>query len=166
MIIIDKKQKLGIVVILAVLVFSTVTFTAADFSTFFTPLYTVRMEQASSKMNFLSTPVNEFTYSTEGGQTFGYHITGRTCACWGDQTPQLPLTCNTCDDYYCEEPTHCGTCVTCYSTCQDTCPNTCSTCSTCSGSTCEPATCPWTQWPYCAETLSWPTCYWATCYWC
>ncbi|MGC1121834.1 MAG: hypothetical protein WBA22_12140 [Candidatus Methanofastidiosia archaeon] len=169
----DRKQKLGIAAIVAVLAFSTVTSAAANFSTFFTPLYTMRMEQASSKMNFLPTPMNGFTYFTERGQTFDYHITGSMCGCWGNQTPQIPLTCNTCDEYYCEEPTHCGTCVTCYSTClstcpntcQSTCPNTCSTCSTCGGSTCEPATCPWTQWPYCEFTMSWPTCYWVTCEW-
>ena len=37
-----------------------------------TPLYTFRMEQASSESNFLPTAVNEFTYNTKNGYTLNW----------------------------------------------------------------------------------------------
>ena len=39
-----------------------------------TPLYTVRMEQACSRMHFLPAAVNEITYTTTKGYTLDYHI--------------------------------------------------------------------------------------------
>lgn len=39
-----------------------------------TPLYTVRMEQACSKMHFLPAAVNEITYTTTKGYTLDYGI--------------------------------------------------------------------------------------------
>ena len=95
------------------------------------PLYTFRMEQASSKMNFLPTAVNGFVYTAEEGYNFNYSATG---CCGdvkpldtGDATPTCALTCY---------PTSC----TCWQTCDDpTCPNTCPvTCvPTCTGSCCQ-----------------------------
>lgn len=37
-----------------------------------TPLYTFRMEQASSESNFLPTAANEFTYNTKNGYTLSW----------------------------------------------------------------------------------------------
>lgn len=48
-----------------------ITYVAASTGTSYTPLYTFRMEQASSKMNFLPTEVNEFIYGAEKGHTLG-----------------------------------------------------------------------------------------------
>ncbi len=39
-----------------------------------TPLYTVRMEQESSKMNFLPTEVSAFTYTAERGYELTYDV--------------------------------------------------------------------------------------------
>ncbi len=120
-----------------------------------TPLYALRMEQASSKMNFLPTEMNGFTYSTEQGYIFDYGAQG----CCGGATPNL-VTFRTCDGT-CTEPTCPDTCrltcddPTCANTCPATCPLTCDTCDqtcasceeTCSGceitieSSCTPISC-------------------------
>ena len=135
------------------------------------PLYTFRMEQASSKMNFLSTTTSEFMYVTEKGYTLNNSVQGCcqvhldtgvwTCyysTCGG---PTCVLTCpeschGTCNDPTCPD--------TCNPTCNDpTCPNTCGdthqhTCSTCE-ETCE-HTCPLTCDDItCLETCSGFTCY-------
>ncbi|MBU7018679.1 MAG: hypothetical protein HXS44_14310 [Theionarchaea archaeon] len=107
-----------------------------------TPLYARRMEQASSKMNFLPTEMNGFTYSTEQGYILNYGAGG---CCGGpvldpvairtiDGTcvePTCPDTCRlTCDDPTCEDscPVTCPlTCDTCTHTCAS-CEETCSTC--------------------------------------
>lgn len=93
-----------------------------------TPLYTVRMEQASSQMNFLPTERNTFTYSAEKGVELNYDVT----------------------EYCSIEPlsTHEWTCVdsTCGGTLCSTCVNTC-------GSTCK--TCPYQT---CGSTCYYPTC--------
>ncbi|KYK37620.1 MAG: hypothetical protein AYK19_00010 [Theionarchaea archaeon DG-70-1] len=96
-----------------------------------TPLYTVRMEQASSEMNFLSTEMNNFTYTTGNGYTLNYDVSGGCCnggkllgTCSNTQCG--PSCWNTCAGFTCSgEPT-----------CSDTCPkwNTCHI--TCSGYTC------------------------------
>jgi hypothetical protein len=159
------RKKISVAVTSVAVTFLAITCVTASFQTTNTPLYTVRMEQASSKMNFLPTEMNEFTYITEKEYNLDYCITGRCNSHGGgDVTPLLPYTCSTCDEYYCEEPTHCGTCVTCYSTCQSSCGGTCSTCTglTCEG-TCYPTECDWTQWIDCDYTLVFPTCYWPNC---
>jgi hypothetical protein len=123
-----------------------------------TPLYTVRMEQASSKMSFLPTEIHGFTYTAEKGLTlnrdsFQYCSLVVPCAptdggggetCYPQCDTSQP-TCNTCAE----------TCPnTCFATCPDTCWNTCPltcddlkciitciyTCLTCY-STCEGPTC-------------------------
>lgn len=130
-----------------------------------TPLYTVRMEQESNKMNFLPTEVNQFTYTAENGCTVLYEVS--LCGVHPLEEPTVPETCpNTCDDETCYGPTcpetSCNTCSTCSSTCntctqptcetcEETCPYTCSTCSstcwnTCSGYTCKD-TCEIDCWP-------------------
>lgn len=111
------------------------------------PLYKLRMEQASNKMNFLPKSMNEFTYTTESGCNVNYCVGG----CNVNPLEELTVqdTCpNTCDDYTCIEtcPDTClNTCSgdTCEQTCSDTCPLTCgNTCqdtcpNTCSGNTCD-----------------------------
>lgn len=102
---------------------------AGSLQTLNTPLYTYRMEQMSSEMNFLITAVNDFSYTTEKGFT----LIGECSPC-GSEALFNPLTigstCVTCSD-----PT-CFTCpVTCFPTCEPTCEQ--STCiPTCGVSVC------------------------------
>jgi hypothetical protein len=99
------------------------------------PLYTVRMEQASSEMNFLPTALSGFTYVTEKGHMLDYCCSNGYCG-------MMPLGTSTgsiCDTCYpiCDETQE----YTCYQTsCQSTC-YTCSTCSTCPGQWTCPNTC-------------------------
>jgi hypothetical protein len=86
--------------------------------TYNTPLYTVRMEQISSEMNFLPTEMNDFTFTAENGYNLNYipeycdvgsyDTYARTYdgsyTCWGYYT--CPFTCNSN--------------ITCYSTCRPT----------------------------------------------
>ena len=105
-----------------------------------TPLYTYRMEQSSSKMHFLPTDINCYTYTAEKG----YHIHDNICdiANKGGGIDSVINTCNG-TGYTCNgEPT-------CHSSCPDTCRETCPgwftcwetcyepTCETCS-ITCDP----------------------------
>lgn len=120
----------------ATVIFLAVTTATASPLTVKTPLYTVRMEQASNKMNFLPTEMNGFTYTAEKGYTMNYDI----------------LEC------YCAEPLIVTWQPTCefYPTC-----DTCETCVTCG--TCYPDTCPWTKWINCRNTQVYPTCDWPGC---
>ena len=130
----DGNRKMSVALASGFLVVLAVTAVIADSSLFNTPLYTFRMEQASSEMNFLPTELNKFDYNAENGYTMdhevimGYCIDGSSIQYTGYTCP--PVTCETCI-----------TCpVTCYSTCVSTCTNTCvSTCNTCVD-TC-PSTC-------------------------
>ena len=85
-----------------------------------TPLYAVRMEQASSEMNFLPTAVTSYNFATENGYTLncsaqGYH--GNTVLL------ETEITCE-------GDPTCQSTCPqTWLHTCMETCSNTCSTCA-------------------------------------
>ncbi|MBU6996543.1 MAG: hypothetical protein HXS41_15370 [Theionarchaea archaeon] len=127
----EKKRlsiaAVGIVVALLTIMFATATSLMAD-----TPLFTLRMEQVSSKMSFLPTVMNGFTYHTENGYTFSNCAAGY---CGGAGLLGTDATCHpTCD-------TCAATCPdTCYNTCPDTCYNTCP--DTCVA-TCV-ATCPYT----------------------
>lgn len=182
----NRKQKILIAITSMGFAFLAIIAVTASSWTSNTPLCMVRMEQVSSKMNFLPTAVNEFAYITEKGYTLNYNVSKRHFGfiAGGGEEPQIPYTCigctyddtcdggrtcDTCNDPLCDEDSSvCGSCShTCYYTCDD---NTCSTCQTCSTcwyqTTCSPARCPWTQWPYCAPTLIWPTCYWETCFYC
>lgn len=155
----DRKHLLTAIIGTALL-FSAVALSARSQTTS-TPLYTLRMEQASSKMNFLPTTVNEFTYTAEKGYEYAYKVSGY-CGELFDFT-EIPcqitdescvktcrLTCSTCGStcgYTCGYTCGCScgfTCDTCVATCGNTCNptcdaitcdsciNTCITCSSCS----------------------------------
>jgi hypothetical protein len=105
-------------------------------------LYTVRMEQASSEMNFLPTEQHNFTYTTEHGCTVDYTVseycsitgilgTGSLDTCYGYPTCEGFSTCwQTCNGWW----THNG--YTCSISCGGwTCtPHTC--CTSCGNFTC------------------------------
>ena len=119
-------------------IFSVLLFVTASSLTAHTPLFTVRMEQASSDMHFLPTSVESFSYSVENGYSLDYAVESGVCAIPLEYTGWA--TCagqhNTCSS-------------TCVSTCSSTCVNTCCTCvSTCS-STCV-NTCSNTCWESCS----------------
>jgi hypothetical protein len=122
-----------------------------------TPLYTVRMEQQSSKMGFLPTAVNVFAYTAEKGCILDYSA-GKICGAVPLSTTPYDTYCETCGPETCEGT--CETCEetceeTCYPTCADTCPQTCpDTCNTCHAScfTCNPPTCVLTCGSTCKET--------------
>jgi hypothetical protein len=95
-----------------------------------TPLYTLRMEQASSEMNFLPTGVNSFTYAAEKGYTITCNagVCGHALHIESTSEPTCILpTCDFTCQYTCAQ-TSCQT--TCY-TCLETCPKTCQTCTEC-----------------------------------
>lgn len=159
------RKKMVIAVISASLALLAAACVTASSQTKNTPLYTVRMEQASSKMNYLPTVMNSFTYTAEKGYELDYDVLG----CCDAKLFDVP-TASTCEGGTCGEETclyTCWeTCSTCYGTCPVTCPNTCE--NTCEGLTCEgtcyPDTCPWTEWIDCVNTQVFPTCYWYTCW--
>jgi len=132
----DRKQKMSVAAIGIAIMSLAVACAAASSQTFNTPLYTLRMERASSKMNFLPTAQNAFTYTTENGYMLNYNVSGECCGvissrtninptCWPETCFETcPWTCfETCPPYTCDE-----------TSCQDT----CSTCDqwTCGGWTC------------------------------
>jgi hypothetical protein len=98
----DKRQKLSLAGVGVILVLCTVTAVTARGWTLHTPLYRVRMEQASSEMNFLPTDMSTFTYTAEKGYTLDY------CAAGGCGVVPLATgpvgTCETCE-YTCDDPT-------------------------------------------------------------
>jgi hypothetical protein len=136
-----------------------VTFLSASSLAANTPLYTVRMEQASSKMHFLPIEVNGFTYTTEKGYHLNYDVMGYC----GVEPLSTGKTCDpeTCEIETCDEPTCPWSCwQTCPYTCSPTCPQTCPyTCDDPTCITCEP-TC---NEPSCWETSCWETCEQLTC---
>lgn len=157
----DRKLALIVVASTAFAVLTVATVTATPWISD-TPLYAYRMEQASSKMNFLPTQVATFTYNAEKGYTLSYEAAGFCSAeplaptgeeietCWPECTTNeytCPNTCEwTCFMSTCPVNTCSQTCYTCpENTCNSTCtsPYTCHL-STCV-STCNP-TCnsPWT----------------------
>jgi len=148
---VDRKQMLVAIVSVTAVSLTIIAVTASS-SISNTPLYTFRMEQASSKLNFLPVPLNEFTYTTEKGYDLHEDVKGSSSILAPPSTAEE--TCETCDpgEYTCSNQTCWNTCLlvhTCQSTCWNTCPNTCSTCGfTCGGETCkvtcEYPTCPWT----------------------
>ncbi len=103
-----------------------------------TPLYTFRMEKASSSMNFLPRERNDFIYDAEDRYTVNY-CAGGYCSSvgifnFGAAMPPVTYdTCwVTCDDYTCYD-TCLSTCNTCYVGCDGhtvtpTCLSTCDTC--------------------------------------
>lgn len=114
----NNKRKISLVVIGMALVLCTVTAVTASTWTVHTPLYVVRMEQASSKMNFLPTEVNTFAYIAEKGCSLDYCAaggcgavplvttpveTGETCQYTCDD-PTCPLVCLSTFRYTCKRP--------------------------------------------------------------
>lgn len=135
-----NRKKMSLALMSLVAVSLIVSFATADGLMAHTPLYSLRMEQQSSQMNFLPTAVNSFVYATQ----HGYTLTCCARACGG----VIPL----------------GTDATCFHTCLGSCPVTCETCQGTCGSTCSStclstcsSTCPLTCW----ETCNGPTC--STC---
>jgi len=138
-----RKTKMSVAVLSTVIAFLVITaVTTGSQASLNTPLYTFRMEQASSEMNFLSMERNNVAYTIENGSTLNYNVSGKYCS--AKSSPAICLT----DPRMCSADV--GTCamVTCASTCPNTCPSTCSdTCENTCGNTC-PSTC----WPTCGET--------------
>ncbi len=141
-----KTQKLLIVTTSIIAVILATTFVTATPRILSTPLFVLRMEHASSTLDFLPTNVNGFTYTTEKGHTLTCNVeayeensSGATAAItYGDTCPAA--TCpNTC------QHTCVSTCETCVSTCQSTCVSTCHTCASTCPQTCID-TCPATCW--------------------
>ncbi|KYK28696.1 MAG: hypothetical protein HXS48_14125 [Theionarchaea archaeon] len=131
----NKKQKVSFAVIGVVLVSLAVTCVSAASWTSNTPLFTMRMEQASSKMNFLPTEKIAFAYATESGYNLNCNAAAGTGELLGnctdyDTTCLLTCpdscagTCDTCGGYTCDETSCQPTCPagTCSATCWDTCP--------------------------------------------
>jgi hypothetical protein len=138
----DRTKNMSVVVGIAIMLFAAVCVTANP-QIFGTPLYALRMEQASSKMSFLPTEMNGFMYTAENGYTLNFDASGRCCN--GELRDTYQFTC----DFY---PTCYNTCpVTCGRTCPDTCEGP--TCSETCPNTCE-ETCPYT----CDDTCDGPTC--------
>ena len=131
-------RKMSLVVISGVLGVLAVTCAMASPWTN-TPLYAVRMEQASNKMNFLPTTMNGFIYTAKQGYNLDYEIAG---CCSVEPLSDKPTSpqhiCkwtdpySTCSGYTCWLSCG-GTCETCAVTCPSTCNPTCtgSTCITC-----------------------------------
>ena len=131
----DKKMVAAAVGV-AVVLCAVAVVTASPRISSNTPLYTMRMEQASNKMHFLPTEKNNFTYTIERGYNLE-HLVG---AMFGEVAlDTTPCTCEECTvDFTCPHGTcsdTCDTCFTCTNTCEGTCgptcPGTCATCSTC-----------------------------------
>lgn len=81
-----KTKKAGKIVIgtsLAVAFFA-IAFVTASPRVSNTPLYTLRIERASSEMDFLPTKMNTFAYTTEKGCELNFEIGG---GYQGDATP-------------------------------------------------------------------------------
>ena len=182
------KKKLSVVVVSGAFLIGVVTFATAGSLMANTPLYTVRMEQASSEMSFLPTEMNGFTYTTEKGSTVNSCANAQYCGgvelldtlghtycgtCW----PQCSTSEATCEGSYTCYYTCIGdtcpiiTCMTCEgqgntcdaTSCQETC-STCTqpTCSTCNGWTCDPTGCQNTC--YTCDRTCWDTCEGNTCW--
>lgn len=149
----NSKQKLmSYIVVIAVSALLAVTaVTASAWRPSHTPLYTMRMEQASSEMNFLSTARNSFAYTTGRGYELNCNVAGYCGAGPAGEVsvsgPCIQTECYTC------WPTCVSTCSTCVSTCPSTCSSTCgNTCgNTCDDSTCG-NTCPNTCGSTCGNT--------------
>ena len=144
----DRKQMLFVVMSIALVFVAVAATTARPGTSFTTPLYTFRMEQASNDMNFLPAEGNGFTFDTKSGHAVNYDF-----VVYHDYDEPLSTNCKpTCAD------TCPNTCFpTCSSTCVDTCPNTCvDTCFQTCVNTC-PYTCVDTSYQTCVNTC-WSTC--------
>ena len=136
------NRKMSFAVMSIVVISLVASFVTAGSLMAESPLFNLRMEQHSSKMNFSPSTGNGFTYTTDKGYILNCTV-GNCCG------KGIVLLC---------------TDATCFPTCLSTCPNTCETCEgqyTC-GSTCS-STCPYTcDDPTCPDTC-WETCDDPTC---
>lgn len=148
-----RNRKWMLLVILSIVTAYIATAVAASPWMLDTPLYTYRMQQASSEMNFLPATMNNFTYMTEKGFTL-VDVEG----CCEATLFAMPLgtgvySCyySTCGGETCSSTcyTYCGqyscmlTCPSTCFTCDDpTCPLTCYTCPDTFFCTCDPWACP------------------------
>lgn len=114
----DAKQKVILSIVAVALCAGTSV--AASAWNVSTPLYTYRMEQVSSKMGFLPTTTNGFTYMAENGYTV---YNGGGCTVISDSPANTWYTCEK----------------TCGYTCPDSCMATCLI--SCAGYTCTPTVC-------------------------
>ncbi|MBU7018406.1 MAG: hypothetical protein HXS44_12925 [Theionarchaea archaeon] len=147
MIKIDKKA-MSFVIVFVVVTFLAITCVTARSLASNTPLYTLRMEQASSKMNFLPTTVNKFAFTAEKGYELTCNIDGNSRDLHGIDTPSFDETeCYPCPTYVLTCPDTCDTCL-------DTCPDTCEG-PTCPVPTCDDETCYYTG---CGEKTCRPEC--------
>lgn len=176
----NRKKKASIAVIGVAIALVAATFvTASPRILLNTPLYTMRMEQASNKMNFFPTEKGGFTYNAETKSTLNYDVGICYDVVEPPEPTPVPDTCEECRSvsYTCQWDTCFQTCAntclsTCYYTCADTCVYTCDTCvETCWNTcvyTCNTCvyTCNSTCMDTCGETCG-ETCYstcWITCY--
>ena len=138
----DRKHVIVIAAVGVVFAVLAVNAVGARPSTSDTPLYTLRMEEASSEMNFLPTEMNTFTYTAEKGFTVGQKI-----STWSSEVHKFRDSAIVC-------PTV-NTCFTC-STC-DSCLicHTISNCPTEGSSTCEQTEC---ILETCMQTVCGQTC--------
>lgn len=152
------RKKVSLAVLSIAIGSLAVAYVAASSQILNTPLYTFRMEQQSSEMNFLPTEMNTFTYTAERGCNLTYGVVG-----WCGVNPLSTSPASTCN------PSCFDTCEdTCEWTCFDTCGRTCP--STCDDPTCVLFTCGITHWETCPSTCDDPTCvftcestHWETC---
>ena len=138
-------MEMKMLAILCIVVFIAASVTAHSPYQVNTPLYTVRMEQACSKMHFLPSEMNEITYTAHQKYTFDYTIPqmgGKDITAQCTMFSTVDCTCfyYTCFFYTCTWPTcYYKTCI--YDTCfYDTCFY-----ETCYYETCNYYTC----WPHC-----------------
>lgn len=141
------KKKMSLAVVSAIAVSCVIVVATASSLMADTPLYTLRMEQASSKMSFLATEMNGFTYTAENEYTLNQEVSGccgsitLDTGVWTCEPNTHEMSCKTCDScitcdtcFHCVTQDTCDTCDTCDYTCVNTCPATCPfTCLTCNG---------------------------------
>ena len=144
----DRTQKVLITAVCLTLVGCAVAFVTASTRTALddTPLFAVRMEQESNRMNFSPGEKNGFTYSSGQGFLIDYDTEysgggGEPLAYTWDTDPTCWYTCSS-------PPSTCQS--TCASTCSNTCVNTCCTCVNTCSNTCV-STCTNTCWESCSE---------------
>jgi hypothetical protein len=156
------RKKMSLLLVSIAIAFLTATFlTASSSLPTDTPLYTLRMEQVSNEMSFLTTEKNDFAYTIENGHILHVDVFMKQCdilfhgpTCDGCETEDFTCPWASCEstcDYTCGTcPNTCGS--TCSNTCSNTCPNTCgSTCGNTCPNTCG-NTCPNTCWLSCYGT--------------
>jgi len=70
----DKSQKWVVTTVVGVILVYAAVVAASSQKSAHTPLYTYRMEQASSTMNYLPTEMNEILYTAKKGYKLNYEL--------------------------------------------------------------------------------------------